>query len=59
MSSTILKKHAVGWQEAIDHAETELRQVSQRAEQLKAAISTFKANLKRGVPWPSESATQN
>jgi len=58
MSRTILKKKNK-WQEAIEDAEKELVQVETRASQLKAAIGSFRANQKRGVPWPGESATQD
>ena len=57
MSSKISNKSLAGWQAAIDHSEGELKQVEQRAEQLRMAISTFKANLKRGVPWPGQKTT--
>ena len=54
MSSVILDKSLSGWQKAIDYSEAELKQLEQRERQLRAAISTFRANLKRGVPWPGE-----
>lgn len=60
MSSTILDKSASSWEEAISYCEKELATITKRAEQLKAAISTFKANLKRKAPWPgNDSATQS
>ena len=49
------------WGKAIDYLESELRQThsQERIAQLKAAINTFRANLKRRMPWPTESATQH
>jgi len=58
-------KSASRWQEAIEHCKAELERVTKRKKQLEDAISTFKANLKRGIPWSGEgkadrkSATQN
>jgi hypothetical protein len=54
MSSKIVDKSLDGWKKAIDHYEAELEQLKCREKQLVAAISTFRANLKRGVPWPGE-----
>jgi hypothetical protein len=65
MSNAILDKCSPGWKEAIEFLEAELTQVNKRQKQLNSAISTFNANLKRGVPWPGEekatgeSATQH
>lgn len=60
-SHTHVKHNRSGmWEKAIEHLEAELRQVateSPRAQQIRAAIYTFKANLKRGMLWPRESAT--
>lgn len=57
-------KHNCGsmWEKAIGHLEAELRHVaaeSPRAQQIRAAIYTFTANLKTGMPWPGKSATQS
>jgi hypothetical protein len=57
MSSAAIERSAALWQEAIDDATNKLKRVaktSRRAEQLRSAISTFKANLDRGMPWPGE-----
>lgn len=54
MSSIISDKSLEGWKRAVEHCEAELKQLERREEQLRAALTTFKANLKRGVPWPQK-----
>jgi hypothetical protein len=50
----MLDKSLDGWKKAIAHYEAELEQLKCREKQLVAALGTFRANLKRGVPWPRE-----
>lgn len=42
------------WQRAIDYLEAELERTKkdERIGQIRCAIETFRANLKRGVRWP-------
>ena len=61
-SSIAVKQKKQGmWEKAILYLESELEQARnpKRIAQIKAAIHTFRANLDRGVPWPTESATHH
>jgi len=58
----IAVKHKRGgmWKKAIEFLEAQLPNANEkRADQIRSAIHTFRANLERGVPWPGTSATQN
>lgn len=62
MSSIILEEPKSMWEKAIDHCQkllSETKPKTKRADQLRSAIATFRANMKRGLPWPGESATHN
>ena len=66
MSSIISAYVSTTWEDAIKFCEEQLKDAkAQRAKQLQAAISTFRANQKRGIPWPgtqestNQTATQN
>jgi hypothetical protein len=52
---TVKHKKRSKWQEAINHLEAQLRRTSdrKRADQLRSAITTFRANLARGIEWPA------
>jgi hypothetical protein len=44
------------WDEAIADTERKLSHVEARAKRLKAAIDSYKAHKKAGIPWPGEDA---
>lgn len=62
MSSIILERSKSKWEEAIEYCQkllAETKPKTKRADQLRSAIVTFRANLARAASWPGESATHN
>jgi len=56
MSREKIKKHS-RWDEAIEDAETQLREAKKRVFRLKDAIAGFKARRENGDPWPGSKIT--
>lgn len=48
------KSKAVGWESALQEAESLLEIQQARVARLKTAIRVFRSNLKNKVPWPEE-----
>jgi hypothetical protein len=46
------KQAGSGWQEALRHAESEIRVIAVRTVQLRESIRIFRRKIAAGEPWP-------